>query len=282
MGIVEGVIDARRRPLRRAWLRVARRADGRAPLWIELAVCGWLFWLYDVINNFAPIRQLLAVRNAMGVLSLEHSLHLDPELVLNRWLAGHDALAVPASYYYFFAHALVTFALLAWLWWSSPTLYARLRTQLVIINLIAFAVFWRYPLAPPRMFAGLGYQDVVATSHAFVSWHSGALVHDADQLAAMPSLHVAWAGWCGIAIWQLRRRRAVAALAIAYPLLTSFVVVATGNHYLLDVFAGFASVLTALALQRALGRVLAVRRRKTVAVLERPDRTVPGLRASAE
>ena len=40
---------------------------------------------------------------------------------------------------------------------------AGMRTQLVIINLIAFVVFWRYPLAPPRMFPGLGYQDVVAT-----------------------------------------------------------------------------------------------------------------------
>jgi len=276
MGIVEGVIGERPTPLRRAWLRVGRRADGRAPLWIELAVIGWLFWLYDVINDWAPIRQLLAVRNAMGVLSLEHSLHLDPELALNRWLAAHSAFAVPASYYYFFAHAVVTFALLAWLWWSRPALYMRLRTQLVIINLIAFVVFWRYPLAPPRMFPGLGYHDVIATSHALISWHSSVLAHDADQLGAMPSLHVAWAAWCGLALYQLHRRRAVAVLAIAYPLLTSFVVVATGNHYLLDVLAGFATVLAALALHWTLGRVLALRRRTKVAVLERADRTVPG------
>jgi PAP2 superfamily protein len=282
MGIVEGVIGARPTPLRRAWLRVGRRADGRAPLWIELAVIGWLFWLYDVINDWAPIRQLLAVRNAMGVLSLEHSLHLDPELALNRWLAAHSVVAVPASYYYFFAHAVVTFGVLAWLWWSRPALYIRLRTQLVIINLIAFVVFWRYPLAPPRMFPGLGYHDVIATSHALVSWHSGALVHDADQLAAMPSLHVAWAAWCGLALWQLYRRRAVAVLAIAYPLLTAFVVIATGNHYLLDVIAGFATVLLALALHWALARVLALRGRREVAVLERGDRPLGGSELSPE
>ena len=279
MGIVEVVIGEQRTPLRRAWLRVGRRTDGRAPLWIELAVIGWLFWLYDVINDWAPIRQLLADRNAMGVLSLERSLHLDPELALNHWLAAHSVVAVPASYYYFFAHAVVTFALLAWLWWSSPALYARMRTQLVIINLIAFVVFWRYPLAPPRMFPALGYHDVIATSHALLSWHSGVLVHDADQLAAMPSLHVAWAAWCGLALWQLYRRRAVAVLAIAYPLLTAFVVIATGNHYLLDVLAGFATVLAALAVHWALGRALALRHRRKVAVLEPADRAVAGLRA---
>ena len=279
MGIVAGVVGEQHTPLRRAWLRVGRRADGRAPLWIELAVIGWLFWLYDVINDWAPIRQLLAVRNAMGVLSLERSLHLDPELALNHWLAAHSVVAVPASYYYFFAHAVVTFALLAWLWWSSPALYARMRTQLVIVNLIAFAVFWRYPLAPPRMYPALGYNDVIATSHALVSWHSGVLVHDADQLAAMPSLHVAWAAWCGLALWQLYRRRAVAALAIAYPLLTAFVVVATGNHYLLDVLAGFATVLLALGVHWALGRALALRQRRKVAVLEPAERAVAGLGA---
>jgi membrane-associated phospholipid phosphatase len=170
---------------------------------------------------------------------------------------------------------VVTFALLAWLWWSRPALYQRLRLQLVIVNLIAFVVFWRYPLAPPRMFPGLGYNDVIASSHAFVSWHSGALVHDADQFAAMPSLHVAWAAWCGLAIWQLYRRRAVAVLAIAYPLLTALVVVATGNHYLLDVVAGGATVLAALGLHRALECVLAIwRRRGRVAVLEPADRSM--------
>ena len=152
-------------------------------------------------------------------------------------------------------------------------------TQLVLINLIAFVVFWRYPLAPPRMFPALGYHDVIATSHALVSWHSGVLVHDADQLAAMPSLHVAWAAWCGLALWQLYRRRAVAVLAIAYPLLTAFVVIATGNHYLLDVLAGFATVLLALGVHWALGRALALRQRRKVAVHEPAERGVAGLPA---
>ena len=269
MGILERAVAGRCTPLRLAWRRVTRRVDGRAPLWIELAVVAWLFWLYDVINNFAPLRQALALRDATGVLSLERLLHLDPELALNRWLAAHGALAFVASSYYFFSHAIVTFALLAWLWWSAPALYRRLRTQLVIINLIAFAVFWRYPLAPPRMFPNLGFVDVVAASHAAVSWQSGALVHEANQLAAMPSLHFAWAVWCGIALWQRYRRRAAALLAIVYPLLTAVVVIATANHYLLDVLAGGASVLTALGLQHALEDLLAIRRRRAIAVRTR-------------
>jgi hypothetical protein len=59
-------------------------------------------------------------------------------------------------------------------------------------------------------------------------------------------------------------------------------VIATGNHYLLDVLAGFATVLAALALHWALGRVLAVRQRTKVAVLERADRTVAGSELNPE
>jgi hypothetical protein len=269
VGILDRAVVERCTPLRLPWRRVTRRVDGRAPLWIELAVVAWLFWLYDVINNFAPLRQALALRDATGVLSLERSLHLDLELALNRWLAAHGALAFVACSYYFFSHAIVTFALLAWLWWSAPVLYRRLRTQLVIINLIAFAVFWRYPLAPPRMFPNLGFVDVVAASHAALSWQSGALVHEANQFAAMPSLHFAWAAWCGIALWQCYRRRAAALLAIVYPLLTAVVVIATANHYLLDVLAGGASVLAALGLQHALEHLLAIRRRRAIAVRTR-------------
>jgi hypothetical protein len=215
-------------------------------------VIAWLFYLYDVVNNFAPIRQRLAIHNATGLISLEHSLRLDPEHAINAWLAGQALLGSIASYYYFFAHGLITFGVLALLWWKRPALYRRQRTLLVIINLIAFVIFWRYPLAPPRMFPNLGFVDVIATSHALVSWSSGALVHDADQLAAMPSLHLAWAIWSGMSLCLLLRRRIVVLAALAYPLMTALVVMGTGNHYLLDVLAGASTVPLAYAIQRGL------------------------------
>src|SRR5579863_7407962 len=257
MASVEGVVVGARALPVKVWSRVGRRADGRAPIWIALVVIAWLFWLYDVINNTAPLRQALARSNAAGVLSRESTLHINPELTLNHWLAGHATLGSIASYYYFFAHGAVTFAVLVLLWWRNAPLYRRLRTRLVIVNLIAFVVFWRYPLAPPRMFPARGFVDVIGHSHSLVSWSSGALVDDADQLAAMPSLHIAWALWSGLALWQLFRRRALVVLAVLYPLTTTFVVLATANHYLLDVLAGVATLGLAFVLQGGLDRLRA-------------------------
>jgi membrane-associated phospholipid phosphatase len=54
----------------------------------------------------------------------------------------------------------------------------------------------------------------------------------------MPSLHVGWAVWCGAAIALYARHRWVQVLGIAYPIVTTVVVMATGNHYLLDAVAG--------------------------------------------
>jgi hypothetical protein len=240
--------------------RPFRRRDGRAALWLELAIAGWLFWLYDVINNLAPLRAALAVAHAASLFRVERALHFAPELAINHWLTGERLLSLVASYYYFFAHVVVTVLVLAWWWWRLPAEYVRMRTQLVVINLIAFAVFWLYPLAPPRALPRLGFVDVLAVSHAAVSWHSAALAHDANQYAAMPSLHVAWALWCAVAIARVVRRRPLAVLAFVYPVLTTVVVIATANHFLLDAAAGIVTVLVAGALIWAVARTLAFAR----------------------
>ncbi len=157
-------------------------------------------------------------------------------------------MGIVLSYYYDNAHFIVTFGLLGWLWWQRPDLYRPLRNSLVLINVIGFAVFWRYPVAPPRLLPGTGFVDIVANSHTFGSWHSGKLAADADQLAAMPSLHLAWASWSALAIWRLARRWWWRALALLYPVITAVGVLTTGNHYLADVLAGVATAVLSVVI----------------------------------
>jgi hypothetical protein len=49
---------------------------------------------------------------------------------------------------------------------------------------------------------------------------------------------VAWAVWCALALYPAVRHWALRALAVAYPVMTTLVVVATGNHFFLDAVAG--------------------------------------------
>ncbi len=244
-GSLDPALASRTRPIPKHVLK-------RARWWVELLVIAWLAWLYDSVTNLAPMRAAAALGHGRDILDLERSLHIAPELALNRWLSHHHTIGLIGSYYYDNAHFIVTFGLLGWLWWSRADIYRPLRSSLVAINLIGLVVFWRYPVAPPRMLTGIGFTDVIASSHTFGSWHTGSLAVDADQFAAMPSLHIAWAVWCGLALWRLSPRRWVRVTAVLYPLLTALAVVATGNHYLLDLLAGAATAILAVALVRVL------------------------------
>jgi PAP2 superfamily len=228
------------------------RATTRTHWWVEALVIGWLCWVYDAITNLAPLRLHLAIAHAQGLLHLEQSLGLHPELALDRWLAGHHTLGLLLSLYYDNAHFVVTLGLLAWLWWKRADIYRPLRNALVVVNLLGFAVFWLYPVAPPRMLAG--YTDVVAATHAFGGWHTGVLASQANQLAAMPSLHIAWAVWCTLVLWRISRRAWVRALAVLYPCVTAMAVLATGNHFLLDIVGGLLAIATAVAIVALAGR----------------------------
>jgi membrane-associated phospholipid phosphatase len=164
---------------------------------------------------------------------------------LNTWLAAHHVLSEIVVFWYVNVHGAVTFAVFGWLWWRRPDLLPSLRTALVIITAVGLAVFWALPVAPPRMLIADGYVDLVAAAHHVPVWQSGWTALDANQLSAFPSLHIAWAVWAAIAVWRMSPRLWLRGLAVAYPLVTMFAVMATGNHYLADGVIG--AGVTALA-----------------------------------
>jgi hypothetical protein len=206
------------------------RARPRPSWWSQLAVIAVLLWVYDAINNLSPVRRAAAVAHGVSVVHLEHRLHLDHELGVNHWLAVHLTIGRVLGDYYDILHFAVTLSLFGWLWWRHPARFRLLRNALAGINVIGFAVFWLFPVAPPRMLVSFGYVDIVAATHALGAWSSGALASQANEYAAMPSLHVAWALWCVFAVWAFRRDRASRIAAVVYVVVTAVVVIATANH----------------------------------------------------
>ncbi len=231
------------------WLEASRR---RSPIWVEALVVVWLCWLYDEISNLSPVRLHTALAHAASILHVENVLHLNPELTVNTWAATHRAVALPMANFYDTAHFVVTLGVVAIVWWRRPDLYRPLRNSLVLINVIGFVVFWAYPLAPPRLMPAAGFIDVVAVTHAWGSWQTSAVASQANELAAMPSLHMAWACWTAAACWQLLARYRTRLLVLLYPVVTVLVVIGTGNHFLLDVIAGIVTFVAAVGMARLL------------------------------
>lgn len=210
----------------------------------EIAVVLLLVTVYDRIRDVAATRSDLAFADAARLMRVERLLHLDVERPLNLWLAAHWDLEWLASWYYQLMHLSVTLVLLGWLYWRRPAQYRAARTSLVYVNALGLVVFWLVPVAPPRLLAGFvdsGLVTRVAESAAHIS---------PDLYAAMPSLHVAWATWVLVQVWYATAQQAIRGLAVAHLVLTVAVVLATANHFVLDVVAGVAVTAVATVLTR--------------------------------
>lgn len=255
---------------------MTRRA-GTRPAWqLELLVVAFLLLGYDRVADLAQLRVAAADSAGRALLRLEQQLHVSLEPALVGAVAGHRRTGQALAVYYDLAHGLVTIGVLAGLYLLRPAGYRRARRALVAVNLVALGVFVALPVTPPRLLAGSGVVDVVARSGTWASWSTGSLAaRHADEYASLPSLHVAWAVWVVLAVHALTRSPAARAAAGVHLGLTVLVVLATGNHYVVDVLAGgllSAAVWPVVAGRPAAGPARGVPR--PVAAVAVGDRTV--------
>jgi PAP2 superfamily/Wax ester synthase/diacylglycerol acyltransferase catalytic domain/WS/DGAT C-terminal domain len=216
-------------------------------LWRELLGALGLLGIYAIVAAFDTRRSDVAEQNGRDVYHLERWLGIDIERALNHWLAPHDLLRTIANYEYAISYVLGAVGLLVWLYLRHPEAYRWARTSFALVNLLGITCFALYPVMPPRLIADLGFVDTVRLGHTWGSWGSP-LVSSANQFAAMPSLHVAWALWVSVVLVRIRAGQLVQLLSAVHVAGTTFVIMATANHYLLDAFAGAALVLACVAI----------------------------------
>jgi diacylglycerol O-acyltransferase len=210
--------------------------------WPELFLGLIVFGLYSVVEAMnSPGRRRAADRHGRDIYDLQRRLHLDIEPALNRWLAPHDVLRTIANYEYATTYVVAAAITLVWLYRRHPELYREMRNSFLVLNLVGIACFWLYPVTPPRLLAGTHFIDTVRDGHTWGSWGSPLIAH-ANQLAAMPSLHVAWAMWVSVVLAKLNRTRTVQLLSLIHVAVTLFVIMATANHFLLDAVGGALAV----------------------------------------
>jgi PAP2 superfamily protein len=214
--------------------RLLRHRRARPLLVGELLVVLVLVKVYDIIRSLASTREADAFSHGWSILSLESPFNVNFDLTLNHWLVRSDLLTDLAGLWYQFAHLTVTMSVLACCFRFRPDIYRRARNSLILVNVVGLIVFWLYPVAPPRLLPGSGFVDTTA---AF--WQEAARQVSANEFAALPSLHLAWATWSVLVARALLRNRPwPRRLAPIHGLITALVVVATANHYVLDVVAG--------------------------------------------
>jgi hypothetical protein len=138
---------------------------------------------------------------------------------------------------YINAQSSVTLGALVFLYLFHNRSFYFVRNMFVVAMAIALVGYLLVPTAPPRFFPEWGFFDAVA-NFTGVSHDSVAVNALFNPYAAIPSMHVAFALMIGVPLVKLSRRRVVKIAWALYPLLVTFVIVATGNHFLADAFLG--------------------------------------------
>ncbi|MGN6576982.1 MAG: phosphatase PAP2 family protein [Nocardioides sp.] len=162
--------------------------------------------------------------------------------------AWYDVVLTTVYYSFFF----VPFVTASVLWVRHRTAWVAFMRRYLTLYLLALVGYVVYPMAPPWMAAREGFVSADVDRIASRGWYDlGEVgVHQTmsavtNQVAAMPSLHAAMAllvAACGIA-WLRQPWRW---LLLLYPLSMGFMLVYYGEHYVVDVLAGFAAAGLAL------------------------------------
>jgi hypothetical protein len=238
--------------------------------WKEALIVAIFYAVYSWIRNQFGSNRIAAegipraaFRNAERVIRWEESLGLYHEQTVQSWFLGVSWFIQFLNVFYGTAHFVVTIAVFAVLFWKRPQVFPQWRNSLAAMTAVAILGFAFFPLMPPRLLdepcpwespnsyggrciaselrdeeTGFSFVDTLAEYGGTWSFNSDAMASISNQYAAMPSLHIGWATWCAIAIWPLLQRRRAKVAMLAYPAVTLFCIVVTGNHFWMDGVGG--------------------------------------------
>lgn len=226
-----------------------RRHPGRR----QLAIFAAAYLTYFGVRAFTEGRVDRALDNAASLVDLEHWLGIAWEGTIQGIVAGSDLLQDVVNAIYIYGHWPVIIGAGVLLFRYRREHYYTLRNVCLLTGALGLFVFALFPVAPPRL-TDLPLLDTVTEgASGYRQILPPALV---NQYAAMPSFHAGWNLAVGIVVFRATRHWLLRTFAVLMPAAMAFAVIATANHFVVDVVVGVALVTIAFALERASDRPL--------------------------
>ncbi len=148
-------------------------------------------------------------------------------------------------YLTYMMHFVLPFALAFLIWKIREKQYWRYATSFLVVSFAGFLTFLAFPAAPPWMASDLGYIEPISRISSSVWAELG--IHDfpsvynkmsPNPVAAVPSLHAAYATLFAIWVFKLFRKSCWKYVALLYPAFIYFGTVYQGEHYAIDEILG--------------------------------------------
>ena len=210
---------------------------------------------YELVRGIADGQRAEAIANGQQVIDLERSTHTLFEPSVQALLLPAHWLIDVANQLYLNAQFSIALGFLVWLYLFRNESYYFVRNMFVVAMGLALVGYTLYPTAPPRMFPQHGFVDTIV-DFSNVNHDSSIAKIFINPYAAVPSMHCAFAMMIGATGVMVCRRWWSKAWWAFWPILITWVVIVTGNHYWIDAVLGWLVALTAFAIARgALARV---------------------------
>ncbi|MGA5821471.1 phosphatase PAP2 family protein [Kitasatospora sp. NPDC094028] len=226
-----------------------------------------LFALWQLVGHLSVMSTDHALDRASWIHRTELVLGLPDEVSWQSAVTPYPVLVRLANYYYAVMHFAVMLAVLLWVFVRHRERYAWVRNTVVITTAVCLLVQF-IPVAPPRMLPQDGFVDLAAQyGQSVYGGAVGGVV--ADQLSAMPSVHVAWCVLVAVAVVRVSPSP-LRWVVVLHPVLTVAVVVVTANHFWADGIVAVAILLFAYAVLALAARVARRRGRASAVAEARP------------
>jgi membrane-associated phospholipid phosphatase len=234
------IVAAGQKHLPRGWLDLGR----------QLAIWFGFLGLYQLARGVADRNPTRAFENGLGVINIEERVGDLFEVTLSNLVSGSHFLTFLVSWTYWNSEFTVVGLALLFVYLRRHEHFHRFRNWILLANLIGLVGYVVVPTAPPRMFPTFGFSDTLA-EFGGLNHGSGLVSLAANPYAAMPSLHAADALIVGITLAIVCRRWWAKTIWLLWPAWVWFAVMATGNHFWLDILAGIVvAVLAAVVVYR--------------------------------
>jgi len=230
---------------------------GWTDLFRQLVIWFGFLLVYQLARGMADRDPAKAFANGLGVVDLEKHVHGLFEVTLQRITINSHVLTTLTSWTYWMSQFTVLGLALLWVYLRHHDRFARFRNTVLLANVIGLVGYVAVPTAPPRFFPQLGFVDTIATFG--INHGSGFVQLASNQFAAMPSLHSADALIVGVTLAMIVKRWYFKVLWLMWPAWVWFSVMATANHFWLDVVAGILVAALAVAILNAPRILRAVR-----------------------
>jgi membrane-associated phospholipid phosphatase len=220
---------------------------GYADFGYQLLIWFGFLAAYQVARGVADRDPTRAFANGWRVIDVEQRLAGLGELTLQGWTQSSQVLETLVAWTYWNSEFTVIGLALLWVYFRRNEAFTRFRNTILLANVLGLIGYVFLPTAPPRLFTSMGFTDTLS-QFGGLNHGSGLVEFASNPYAAMPSLHAADALIAGIILASVVRRPIWKAVWFLWPAWVWFAVMASGNHFWLDVVAGIVLALISLAI----------------------------------